>query len=129
MEGKIYWTDFDWVIGGGKKNIKNSPVSCPLVNPFGDSTFHVHRHRDSGPLWMQPPAPPAAGTWRSSWSNNHVNLVICHYKFFLKTMKSRSFFFFFFIFLLKIILKIYLESKSFIDYCNLTRRLFSNYYR
>jgi len=69
----------------GNEAFSRSPVSCPRADRFSGSTSHGHRRQDNGPPWRLPPAPPAAVTWRSSWSNNHMNLVICHYSFYLRS--------------------------------------------
>lgn len=61
-----------------------SPVSCPRADRFEGWASRERTRPDNGPLWRLPPAPPAAVTWRSSWSNNRMNLVICHYSFSLK---------------------------------------------
>lgn len=65
-----------------------SPVSCPRADRFLGSASRGHRRQDNGLPWRLPPAPPAAVTWRSSWSNNHMNLVICHYSLYLKSTIS-----------------------------------------
>lgn len=61
-----------------------SPVSCLRANRFEGWASREHTRQDNGLPWRLPPAPPAAVTWRSSWSNNRMNLVICHYSFSLK---------------------------------------------
>lgn len=61
-----------------------SPVSCLRADRFEGWASRERTRRDNGLLWTLPPAPPAAVTWRSSWSNNRMNLVICHYSFSLK---------------------------------------------
>jgi len=56
------------------------PVSYLRVNQSSGLASRGHKRQDNGLPWKLPPAPPAAVTWRSSWSNNHMNLVICHYR-------------------------------------------------